>query len=206
MRFRTVAIITALVTFVLGVGYLFAGALVVSRWQIKPTDSVLLLGRRIGALYFGLSIIFFAARSATVSATRTALCAGATVACSLLAILGAYEFAAGRTGPSEKFGAAFGFTAAPGQAFCSARRSRLSLHSLISAYLSPSARRQPLLPQRLVHCARLHQLTAALPVRRLTCCSGPAAFCAELDIVRRASGISGIRRAIDRISQSRSGI
>lgn len=99
MRFRTIAIITALVTFVLGVGYLFAGALVVSRWQIKPTDSVLLLGRRIGALYFGLYVIFFAARSATVSATRTALCAGTAVACSLLAILGAYEFAAGRTGP-----------------------------------------------------------------------------------------------------------
>ena len=42
MRFRTVAMITAVVTFVLGVGYLFAGALVVSRWKLEPTDGVLL--------------------------------------------------------------------------------------------------------------------------------------------------------------------
>jgi hypothetical protein len=99
MRFRTVAIFTALATFVLGVGYLFAGALVVSRWRIEPTAGVLLLGRRIGALYFGLSIIFFAARSAAASATRTALCAGTAVACLLLAFLGVFEFAAGRSGP-----------------------------------------------------------------------------------------------------------
>jgi hypothetical protein len=98
MSFRTIAIITAIVTLVLGVGYLFVGALVVGRWQIQPTDSVLLLGRRMGALYLGLSVISFLARSAPVSVARTALCTGTAVACSLLATLGVYEFSAGRAG------------------------------------------------------------------------------------------------------------
>lgn len=98
MSFRTLAFITAIVTLVLGVGYLFVGALVVGRWQIQPTDSVLLLGRRMGALYLGLSVMYFLARSAPVSVVRTALCTGTAVSCSMLAILGIYEFSAGRAG------------------------------------------------------------------------------------------------------------
>jgi hypothetical protein len=100
MSYKTIALVTAIVTFVLGAGYLFAGALLVGRWQIEPTESVLLLGRRMGALYLGLSVIFFFARSAPVSAVRTALCAGAAVTCTLLALLGGYEFSAGRVGPA----------------------------------------------------------------------------------------------------------
>ena len=100
MSFRTIAVITAIVTLVLGAGYLLAGTLLVGRWQIEPTASVLLFGRRIGALYLGLSVIFFLARSAPVSAARTALATGTAVACSLLATLGVYEFSAGRAGPA----------------------------------------------------------------------------------------------------------
>jgi len=100
MRFRHLAVITAIAMLVLGAGYLFAGALVVGRWQIEPTGSVLLIGRRLGALYIGLSVIFLLARSAPVSTVRTALCAGTAVACSLLALLGVFEFSAGRAGPA----------------------------------------------------------------------------------------------------------
>ncbi len=100
MSFRTTALVTSLVVLVLGVGYLFAGSLLVGRWQIEPTQSVLLFGRRIGALYLGLSVIFFLARSAPVSVARTALGAGTALACSLLALLGVYEFSAGRAGPA----------------------------------------------------------------------------------------------------------
>ena len=99
MRFRAVAVTTAVVTLVLGVGYLFAGSLMVGRWRIESTTSVLLLGRRIGALYVGLAVIFFLARSTALSAARTALCAGAAVTCSLLALLGVYEFSVGHAGP-----------------------------------------------------------------------------------------------------------
>lgn len=98
MRFRTIAVITAIVALALGVGYLFVGALVVGRWQIQPTDSVLLLCRRIGGLYLGLSVMYFLARSAPVSVARTALSAGTAVALSLLALLGVYELTVGHAG------------------------------------------------------------------------------------------------------------
>lgn len=98
MTFRTLAIVTALLGFALALGYLFVGNLVVGRWQIEPTESVLLLGRRMAALYLGLSVMMFLARSAPAGITRTALCAGAAVALSLLALLGIYELAGGRVG------------------------------------------------------------------------------------------------------------
>jgi hypothetical protein len=98
VNFKTLAVITAILMFVLGVGYLFAGTLFLGRWQIQPTESVLLLGRRIGALNLGFSVGFFLARTAPVSVARTALCAGVAIGCSLLALLGVYEFSAGRAG------------------------------------------------------------------------------------------------------------
>jgi hypothetical protein len=79
MSFRTIAVITAIVALALGLGYLFVGTLVVGRWQIQSTDSVLLLCRRIGCYYLGLSVMFFIARSTPVSVTRTALSAGTAV-------------------------------------------------------------------------------------------------------------------------------
>ena len=99
MSFRTVAVITAIAALALGLGFLFVGAIVVGRWQIQPTESVLLLSRRIGAIYLGLSVMLFLARSAPVSVTRTALSAGAAVLLSLLALLGVYELTVGHAGP-----------------------------------------------------------------------------------------------------------
>ncbi len=98
MNFKTISIITAIVVFVLGVGYLFFGSLMFGRWQIQSTNSVLLLGRRIGCLYIGLSVIYFLARSAPVSATRTALTAGTAVALLLLVIFGVFELTSGHVG------------------------------------------------------------------------------------------------------------
>ncbi len=99
MSFKTLAVITAIVSFALGVAYLVFGALVVGRWQIEPTVGVLLVGRRIGSLYLGLAVMYFLARSAPVSVARTALSAGTAVALSLLALFGIYELAAGHAGP-----------------------------------------------------------------------------------------------------------
>lgn len=99
MSFRTIAVITAIVALALGVGFLFFGTLVVGRWQIQPTDSVLLLGRRIGCLYLGLALMYFLGRSAPPSVARTALSAGTAAALSLLALFGVYELTAGHAGP-----------------------------------------------------------------------------------------------------------
>jgi len=98
MTFKTIANISAIVSFLLGAGYLLFGELVMGRWQIPITDSVLLVGRRIGALYLGLSVIFFLARSAPASVARIALCAGTAIALSVLALLGIYELSVGHVG------------------------------------------------------------------------------------------------------------
>ncbi len=99
MSFRTIAVTTAIVAFALGVGYLFVGTLVVGLWQVQPREGVLLLGRRIGALYLGLSVMYFFAGSSPVSVTRTALSAGTAVALLFLALLGVFELSAGHAGP-----------------------------------------------------------------------------------------------------------
>ncbi len=99
MKFKTLAIITAIVALVLGLAYLFAGAIMISRWQIEPSVGILLLSKRIGCVYLGLSIMYFLSRSAPFSSSRTALSAGSAVALSLLAILGIYERTVGHAGP-----------------------------------------------------------------------------------------------------------
>ena len=87
---------TAVLTLCLAIGYLVAGSFMVGRWQIEPTESVLLLGRRIGAYFLGLSIMFFLARSIPASPARRAICSSAVVSCLLLAMLGVYEHSTGR--------------------------------------------------------------------------------------------------------------
>ena len=95
MSFKTTSIVAALVTFVLGAGYLFVGPQIVGRWRLEPTASVLLMGRRIGALYLGLSVMFFLARCIGPSSARTALSAGTMVACILLALTGVQALSTG---------------------------------------------------------------------------------------------------------------
>lgn len=50
ISFKNIAFTTTIVVFIRGVEYLFAGALLVGRWQIEPTGGVLQLGRRMGSL------------------------------------------------------------------------------------------------------------------------------------------------------------
>lgn len=98
MSFKFIATITSIIALILGVGYIFFGAAIVGRWGIEPVENVLLLGRRMGSLYLGLSVMFFLVRSSEVSTARTALIAGTAFALSLLVVFGLYELAAGRVG------------------------------------------------------------------------------------------------------------
>jgi hypothetical protein len=98
MKFKAVALITSIVTLVLGVGYILAGELIVGRWQIQVSEGVVLMGRRIGAVYLGLSAMFFLARSAEASVSRTAITLGTAIALLLLAFVGVSEFMAGHVG------------------------------------------------------------------------------------------------------------
>ena len=99
MNFRATATVTSVITLLLGAAYALAGPLVLSRWQLLPDASALLLARRVGALYLGLSVIFFLARSAPSSPARKALSAGTAVACFLLATTGLHAIFTGLVGP-----------------------------------------------------------------------------------------------------------
>jgi hypothetical protein len=114
MKFKTLSWITAVILFFLGLGYFFFGAVIVGRWQVLSTVSVILLARRIGCLYLGLSVIFFLARSAPRSALRTALSAGTAVVTLLLAGTGIYELIVGHVGNGILVSAAIEFLLALG--------------------------------------------------------------------------------------------
>jgi hypothetical protein len=98
MSFKTIAAVTAAVGLVLGIGYIFFGALIVGRWHVEAAPGVLLLARRIGCLYLGLAAMLFLSRSAPASPARAAIAGGAAISLLLLAMLGSYEFYYGRAG------------------------------------------------------------------------------------------------------------
>lgn len=74
---------------------MFAPVVMLSAWGVELTDSVGLVTRRIAALYAGIAVMYFYARNAAHSTTRTALIVGTILACLILAILGIDEFATG---------------------------------------------------------------------------------------------------------------
>ncbi|SDU18014.1 hypothetical protein SAMN05216296_2241 [Pseudomonas pohangensis] len=100
MLFAHVALAAAGATLILATGWLFFGRLLLRRWRIEPNVAALLLGRRIGAVYLGLSAIFFLASNAPASELRSALSLGTIIVCSLLAVLGLADFQARRAGPA----------------------------------------------------------------------------------------------------------
>ena len=85
------SILFTVLTFIL----MFAPVVMLSAWGVELTGSVGLVTRRIAALYAGIAVMYFFARNAEHSATRTALIVGTITACSILALLGVYEFSAG---------------------------------------------------------------------------------------------------------------
>lgn len=98
MSFIIVSTATEIAGLVLGMGWLLAGGLLHKRWGIEPNPSSLLVGRRLGAAYLGISMMLFLARSEPPSALRTAICVGMFVALAVLAGLGLLELKAHRVG------------------------------------------------------------------------------------------------------------
>lgn len=98
MSFNVAAIATAVAGFVLGLGWLFAGNLLLKRWGIEATPLGLLVGRRLGAAYLGIALLLILGRSAPPSELRTSIGIAMFTALTLLAILGLFEFKARRAG------------------------------------------------------------------------------------------------------------
>lgn len=94
-RFRSLAILSALLFFALAVAWIFFPDLMLSNWGVEFSSSTGLVSRRAGALYAGIGVMFFLARSAGPSLARSSLIAGFVTACLILAVLGIFELVAG---------------------------------------------------------------------------------------------------------------
>jgi hypothetical protein len=95
LSFYRLSVFSSLLFTVLSIILLFAPVMMLSAWGVELTDSVGLVSRRIAALYAGIAVMYFFARNAAHSATRSALIVGTITACLILALLGVYEFFAG---------------------------------------------------------------------------------------------------------------
>lgn len=96
MTFSLVALITALATLGLGLGFLFASPFMLKQWGLDHPPAAGLVSRRIGAVYLGISVLLFLVRSDPAASAVTAISAGVATATGLLAILGLIEMKSGR--------------------------------------------------------------------------------------------------------------
>ncbi len=95
LSFHRLSVFSSILFVVLAIILIFAPAQMLTSWGVELTTSVGLVARRIAALYTGLAVMFFMVRNAEHSTTRTALITGTITACSILALLGVYEFSTG---------------------------------------------------------------------------------------------------------------
>ena len=96
MSFNFVLTVTSIAGLILGVGWMFAGSSLFQRWGINAHVDGLLVGRRLGAVYLGVSVILFMGRTAPPSDLRVAICIGVLFSMLVLAGLGLFEFIARR--------------------------------------------------------------------------------------------------------------
>lgn len=98
ITFSIAAVATAVASLILGLGWLFAGNLVLKRWGLEANTLGLLVGRRLGATYLGIALLLYLGRSAPPSDLRSAISIAMLVALTLLAALGLFELTAKRAG------------------------------------------------------------------------------------------------------------
>lgn len=98
LSFRSLAILAAFISFGLAIAWLWMPGIFLSSWGVSFSYPVGLVGRRGGALFAGLGVMFFIARNAEPSVARAALVMGFMTACFGLAVLGVFELATGHAG------------------------------------------------------------------------------------------------------------
>lgn len=98
MSFRNLAIISSLICFTLVAIWMLAPNILLATWDVEYAYPVGLVGRRGAALFAGIGVMFFLARNAEPSSTRSALVIGLAVGSASLAALGSFELATGHAG------------------------------------------------------------------------------------------------------------
>jgi len=98
LQFSAVAITAAIITASLAVLWTIWPELFFWLWNIPASDTARFLGRRIAALFAGLTIMLALARNAPVSPLRDALALGMGTACLLLAASGIHAILVGSGG------------------------------------------------------------------------------------------------------------
>jgi len=95
LSFHRLAVFTSILFLILAMTWMFSPLYFLSEWGVELSTAAGLVGRRAAALYAGIAVMFFMARNAAPSTTRTALIYGMITSCTMLALLGVYEFATG---------------------------------------------------------------------------------------------------------------
>jgi hypothetical protein len=98
LSFRSLAVVTAVICFALTGAWLIAPNILLGMWGVEYSYAVGLVARRAGALFLAIGIMFFLARNAEYSQSRTALAVGISTGCFALAVLGIFEFVTGHAG------------------------------------------------------------------------------------------------------------
>lgn len=92
MTFSTMTLITTIATLGLGLGFLLAPVAMLKPWGLDNPTAASVLSRRIGAVYLGLAVLMYLARSGDA---QTAIVIGAATVTGLLALIGANELRLG---------------------------------------------------------------------------------------------------------------
>jgi hypothetical protein len=99
--FQSLSVATALLCALLGLAWLADARWLLDLWSVSHGNdgTVQLVGRRNGALFIALAVMFAQARHAPPSPVRRALAAGMFCGSALLACLGLFEWEQGHAGP-----------------------------------------------------------------------------------------------------------
>ncbi|MEM6544961.1 MAG: hypothetical protein AAGC91_12825 [Pseudomonadota bacterium] len=98
MSFQIAATATSIAGFILAGVWMLAGQKLLQNWGVVAHDDGLIVGRRMGVVYFGNAVMLLLSRTAPASELRDAICIGMLLSMSGLASLGIYEFRARRAG------------------------------------------------------------------------------------------------------------
>jgi hypothetical protein len=87
MTVKTLFIITALATLLLGLGWLLFPAVMLTQWGVQPSEILVYISRRYAVLFLGYSVTMWLARNAEPSSVRRAIIAGALVVTAVLTVV-----------------------------------------------------------------------------------------------------------------------